>query len=436
MRKLVIVGGGASGMTAAISAAQEAVKSSEPLSVQILEQKDAVGKKILATGNGCCNLSNENMQASCYSSDTPEAVGEVLDAFGVRQTLDFFRDLGIMTRSRDGYLYPRSGQAQTVRDALRLKMAELGVDILTDRRVTGIEKTGTGFEIRTEQNKGGQKQGRKKSPAKGSTSADAVILSAGGRAAPKFGSDGSGYELAGSLGHTLSTVVPALVQLRMGPHPLRQVSGVRTIARVTALVDGCPVAEDTGEVQMTGYGLSGIPVFQISRHIAKALASGKETAAAVDFLPEMEERELEDFLLARRDSFRTDTAAEYLEGIFNRRLSPALLEMAGIRMREKAGDISDAKVRKLALACKKAVVPIEDTNGFEYAQVCAGGVHLDEIRTDTMESKCCPGLYLTGELLDADGICGGYNLQWAWATGWIAGEAAAQALLQREGDAS
>ncbi len=436
MKDLVIIGGGASGMTAAISAACKAQKEKKPLAVRILEQKDTVGKKILATGNGCCNLSNEVMDPACYHSDTPQVIEQVLGVFGVSETLDFFRDLGVVTRSRDGYLYPRSMQASAVRDALRLRLLDLSVQICPDTRVVGLKKNGTKFEIRTEQKKGGMKQGHQKTPAKNTVSADAVILSSGGKAAAKFGSDGSGYELAGSLGHTVSDVVPALVQLKIGDHPFLKVGGVRTIAKVTALVDGKAADEDTGELQMTGDCLSGIPVFQISRTIAKALHDGQAASVCVDFLPETEEQALAAQLLDRRDRFRNNTAAEYLEGIFNRRLVPALLELAGIRPQTKAGSLSKEQVRKLASVCKQAVVPVTDTNGFENAQVCAGGVKLTEIQADTLESRICPGLYLTGELLDADGICGGYNLQWAWATGWIAGKAAAEALLFREGESS
>ncbi len=432
MKSLMIIGGGASGMTAAISAAQEAERRGISPEITILEQKDSVGRKILATGNGSCNLSNEKMDLSCYHSDTPEEVKAVIDRFGVRETLDFFRDLGIVTRSRDGYLYPRSGQASAVRDALLLRLSMLPVRMQTGVRVTEIQKEGDVFLIKTEQKAGGMKQGHKKTPVRNTLRADTLILAAGGEAAPKFGSDGSGYDLATSLGHSLSTVVPALVQLRIQAHPFRKVEGVRTIAKVTALVDGEAVAEDTGELQMTGACLSGIPVFQISRQIAKALAAGKKADAAVDFLPEMKEEDLRYFLLARRDLFPENTAGEYLEGIFNKRLLPALLTLADIRIKTRVKELSEDQIRRLTAVCKNAVVPIEDTNGFDHAQVCAGGVRLDEVNTETMESLETPGLYLTGELLDADGICGGYNLQWAWATGYLAGRSAADALEKKE----
>ncbi len=436
MTELVIIGGGASGMTAAICAAQEAKDEGYSLAVTILEQKDSVGKKILATGNGSCNLSNEKMDPVCYHSDTPADVEKVIRRFDVGETLDFFRDLGVMTRSRDGYLYPRSGQASAVRDAFILRLKSLGVQIRAGIRVTGIQKTEDGFHIFTEQKEGGMKQGHKKTPARHTLRADAVILAAGGMAAPKFGSDGSGYELAVSLGHTLSPVVPALVQLRISPHPFKKVEGVRTIAKVTAQVEGEVRAEDTGELQMTGSCLSGIPIFQISRQISKALAAGEEAEVGIDFLPEWKEEDLQRFLLTRREQFLENTAGEYLEGIFNKRLVPALLELAGIRIRTKMKDLSQEDIKKLASVCKNAVVPIEDTNGFDHAQVCAGGVCLNEIDIKTMESRKISDLYLTGELLDADGICGGYNLQWAWATGFLAGTAAADALLAREGEVS
>jgi len=405
MRTIGIIGGGASGLAAAVEAGRAG-----NVNIFLLEHKDKLGKKLLATGNGRCNLTNEKMGISCFRSETPEIVREIIERFGYRETLEFFDGLGLVTKSRGGYIYPRCDQASAVLRLLLMEIERLGIVVHTGVHVTQILCQKKGFCILA---------GKRKFYA------DKVILAAGGRAGEKLGSDGSGYEIAKSLGHSLVPVVPALVQLKVRNHPLAKAAGVRTDAKVSVYVDGRKVSDDTGELQITAYGISGIPVFQISRYAARALYEKRPVYVEADFFPAMEEKEFCRFLVQRREGMEDQTdAAGFLTGIFHDKLIPALLKASGIPVNAKMGHLTEAELVRLTKECKRMPLKIADTNGFDNAQVCAGGVRLTEIDVKTMESRRTGGLYLTGELLDADGICGGYNLQWAWATGCLAGRAA------------
>lgn len=407
MRKIAVIGGGASGLVAAIAAA----RTNPDVQVTIYEKKDSAGKKILATGNGRCNLTNKDMDASYFRSDNQPFVENVLDRFGYEDTINFFTSLGLMTKARGNYIYPYSDQASTVLELLKLELNRLHVKTITDVTITDIVPVSKGFLIKADKDK--QK-------------ADTVILACGGKANPKLGSDGSGYTLAKALGHTMIPVVPSLVQLKVKNHPYAKAAGVRTDAVVTAICDGKEAASDRGELQLTAYGISGIPVFQISRYIAKALYKKQPAKVKIDFLPDIPEAELEKILLERKKGREDMTCANYLLGIFHQKLIPRFLEQARIRMHTTVNNLSDIQLKNLVQVIKSSVVPIDTTNGFENAQVCAGGISTKEIAVETMESCYVKNLYLTGELLDVDGICGGYNLQWAWATGYLAGTAAAK----------
>ena len=407
MLTIAIIGGGASGMAAAIAAKRQ----NRSARVMIFEHKDIPGKKILSTGNGRCNLTNEYMDVSCFRSDHPEKIAPVLERFNANDTINFFQELGILTKSRNGYIYPRSDQASAVLDVLRMEIKRLGIEVILSTHVKELSASKKGFRIFTD-NK--------------NYLADKIILATGSKAAKVLGSDGSGYQLAKSFGHRLIPVVPALVQLKVKNFSFAKASGVRTDACVKAIIDYKEVASDTGELQITAYGISGIPVFQISRYIARALYERKEAFVSVDFIPQMTEDELLQFFNRRKSILKHVDASEFLIGIFNQKLIPRLLESAGIRSNTKVDSINSEQLKNLVKQCKATLFSIADTNGFDNAQVCAGGVSLNEIHIETMESCYQNGLYIIGELLDADGICGGYNLQWAWATGMIAGENAAR----------
>ncbi len=409
MKKIVIIGGGAAGMMAAITAAREDKKAD----IHILEHKELVGKKILSTGNGRCNYTNEKMGIDFYYSENLEVVRQVLEQFGTEDTLKFFRELGIFSKSKNGYYYPRSEQAAVVRELFALRLESLGVHVHAGLHVSSIKREGAGFRISV------LEAGQTKKTAQ--IKADKVILCAGGKAASVLGSDGSGYDLAKGLGHTIVPVVPALVQLRVKAHPLKKASGVRTDAAVYIYENRKLMDSDTGELQITDYGISGIPVFQVSRHAAKALYYKHPVRAEIDFLPELQKDVVTSMLRFWKKRHRQRQIPELLLGAFNKKLVPCLLKYAGIPMHLKLGELNENTIERLTCTCKNFSMNIEAANGFENAQVCAGGVRLKEINPATMESLRCENLYLAGELLDADGICGGYNLQWAWATGCLAG---------------
>lgn len=404
-RKVIIIGGGASGIVAAISAAREGAN------VTLIEHKDRVGKKILSTGNGRCNLTNEYMTPDCFRGDDTSIVSEVLEQFGHKETIQFFKDLGVIFKKRQGYIYPLSDQASTILNVLRMELERLQVSVCEKHRVTSIKKNAKGYIVSTD---------------KGAYSANALILATGGKAAPVLGSDGSGYALAKQFGHHMSPVVPALVQLKGNGDFFKYVAGVRTQAKVSLYVDDKLAGSDTGELQLTNYGISGIPVFQISRHAAKGLYNKKPVVAEIDFLPSMTDGEFSAFIKKRMFMHGYKTAADFFVGIFHKNLVTMLLKEAHISSATQMNTVYDDKLDNLLLLCKHFKVEIEGTNDFEQAQVCAGGVRTTEINPQTMESIYESDLYLAGELLDIDGMCGGYNLQWAWATGFIAGKNAAK----------
>ncbi len=405
MKHVIVVGGGASGLVAAISAARNGAR------VTLLEQKDRVGKKLLSTGNGRCNFTNKIMTSECFRSDDMQLVTQVLARIGFEEIKHFFEDLGVLYKDRNGYIYPISDQASTILDVLRMELESLGIQTVTETCVTGITKTPKCFLVETNRSQ---------------FQCDAVILATGGKAASTLGSDGKGYALAKQFGHHISPVVPALVQLRGKGTYFKQVSGVRTQARVSIYVDGSCISSDIGELQLTNYGISGIPVFQVSRFASKALHERKEVIAELDFRPEWDDAEFQLLIKNRLQQQQDKTAEEFLIGVFHKKLAVMLLKEANIPLHQKMRDVHEHKLQKLIALCKHFNVAIEATNDFEQAQVCAGGVKTAEINAQTMESVYEKGFYLVGEVIDVDGICGGYNLHWAWATGIIAGENAAK----------
>ena len=404
MRHVVVVGGGASGIVAAISAARNGAK------VTLIEHKDRVGKKLLSTGNGRCNLTNTYMNSECFRSDDISLVSKVLEKFGTHETILFFEELGAFLKDRNGYVYPFSDQASTVLDVLRMELDRLHVSIAANQKVKNITKSKQQFTIKTDQE---------------CFVSDAVILATGGKAASVLGSDGSGYDLAKNFGHHISPVVPALVQLKCKGDYFKQISGVRTQAKVSLYVDQSLISSDVGELQLTNYGISGIPVFQISRYAAKALYEHKTVFAELDFLPHIGEKELEELIENRLQKHGHKTAEDFMTGLLHKKLATMLLKESKIPLHVVMNDVYVEKINYLIKLCKRFQVTVLDTNDFEQAQVCAGGVKTVEVH-ETLESIYEENLYLIGELLDVDGICGGYNLQWAWATGFIAGENAAK----------
>lgn len=403
-KQVIIVGGGASGLVAAIAAARQGAE------VLILERMNRVGKKILSTGNGRCNMTNLSLRPECFNSSQKTFPMKVLDKFSMWDTLTFFDEIGIVTKNKNGYIYPNSEQAAAVADTLKLEAERLGVRILCECRVETIEKR--------------QKRGFFLTTSQGEFTGNAVILAAGSKAYPVLGSDGSGYELAKALGHEVIEPLPALVALRCKGKQYKQMAGVRCEASLKLQVDQKTVASDTGELQITEYGLSGIPVFQISRFASVALYNHRNVTVLVDFFQSKNQEDLSRFLRQRAKRMEDRLCRDFLTGVLNSKLAGVILTMAGIRPDDRVADIKSSQWAVLVKQLKAYEAVVTATNSFDQAQVCCGGVDTRQIRPETMESRLVPGLYVTGELLDVDGICGGYNLQWAWSTGTVAGRCA------------
>ena len=404
MRKIAVIGGGASGMMAAIAAASKGAH------VILIEHKDRIGKKILSTGNGRCNFTNVHQEPVCYHSDQFLFPWEIVEKFNAQKTISFFLQLGIYSRNRNGYLYPNSDQASAVLDALRMELDRLKVEIGTGPSCREVIHGKKGFRIRTDA---------------GDIRADRVIISTGSKAAPVTGSDGSGYDLAKKLGHRLVPVLPALTGLQCEGKFFRSLAGVRAAGSVSIVSEGQYIARDTGELQLTNYGISGIPVFQVSRYASRLLYEKKEVTAVLDFMPDFTEEQMIAFLKARSAMRPEKRADQFLIGLFHRKLSELWIRISGIPAEKPVGDLTGSELAELARLIGHFEVKVKASNSFEQAQVCCGGIDTTEVNPETLESVYVPGVYFTGEILDVDGMCGGYNLQWAWSSGHVAGEAAA-----------
>lgn len=402
--RIAVVGGGASGMMAAVCAAKQGAR------VDLYEKNERVGKKLLATGNGKCNFSNRNLSADSYYGSEPEKRQALLEQFPVLRTMDFFSKAGMLIKEKNGYLYPWSEQASTVLDVLRRLLAEQQVTLYTECPVTRVERLHRerpAFRLFTE---------------KKQQDYDRVILACGGMAAPKTGSDGSGYRLAKQLGHTIIPTVPALVQLRCQEPFLKTVAGVREDAVLTLCADGTPIGRERGELQLTDYGISGIVTFQLSRLAAYALQQGKQVTVQINSMPQMTEQEYDSFAEKRLRWGRESgcTAEAFFTGMLNKKLMQLFCRLGDVKWTEEVKKQDPRKLQRVFALCRRLEVTVQDTNSFDQAQVTAGGIPLAEV-TEGLESVLAPGLYLAGELLDVDGKCGGYNLQWAWTSGYLAG---------------
>lgn len=404
MRHVAVIGGGAAGMMAAITAAREGVK------VTILEHKDRIGKKILSTGNGRCNFTNTYQTPACYRSDNRDFAWNIIQKFNVEKTISFFKELGIYPKDRNGYLYPYSDQAAAILEVLQIEIAKLDICVMTEINVLDIQPVKRGIRVTTD---------------KKTITVDSVILACGSKAAPVTGSDGSGYQLAKLLGHRIVPVLPSLVQLRCAEKFYKSISGVRVQGTVEIYADDISLASDTGEIQLTNYGISGIPIFQVSRYAAKAIYQKQSVTAVLNFMPDMNKDEFLSFLQERITLCPHKTLDEFFIGIFPKKLCELWIRLSRLPKEMRVFDLSGEQLEKLVLLIQHLRTHITETNAFEQAQICCGGVDTTEINPDTLESNYVPGIYFAGELLDVDGICGGYNLQWAWSSGFVAGREAA-----------
>ncbi len=407
--KLVILGGGASGMAAAI----EAAHTNAHMDIIIAEKLDRPGKKILATGNGRCNFSNINASVDNYYGKDSNFTAWCLKRFTVNDTVNFFNQLGIFPKEEDkGKLYPFSGQASSVLDCLRNEIKRLGIHMETGFYAKEISKSKKSFKITAAD--------------KRVLYADKLIVAGGGCASPVLGSDGSCFELLRSMGHRVSELAPALVQMKTDPKEVRSLQGIKVNGVLRLIQKDRYIAEDRGEILFTDYGISGPPVFQLSARIPFR----KNIIASIDLMPDNSPKEVYDILEYRRSCLSHLTMEDFFTGLLNKRVGNLIARRAGIdKLSFKAEMLDDRLLWSIASLIKDYRLEIKGTKGFGNAQVTAGGVLTADFDEKTMESKLVKGLYACGEVLDIYGDCGGYNLQWAWSSGRLAGKSAAEALM-------
>ncbi|MBR4702784.1 MAG: aminoacetone oxidase family FAD-binding enzyme [Oscillospiraceae bacterium] len=402
MLSIAVIGGGAAGMTAALAAA------SRGAAVSVYERQTRVGRKLAVTGNGRCNLTNLHASPEHYHGEEPDFVLPALRRMDAAGTLERFRSLGLLTVTEpDGRVYPLSNTAGSVVDVLRFALEGAGVRVLTGAEVRLVQKEKNGFRVLSDI---------------GSHPADRVVVACGGLAGERFGGTGLGYRLLKELGHSCTPLRQGLVQLRSSSPFCRSLKGVRADALARVFHGSELLAEAAGEVQFTDYGLSGPVIFELSR----AALSVPGTRVSLDLVRELPEEELRDLLLARSRGTPFLPLEDVFVGTVQNRLGHVLVRSAGLDLKKTLSALTGAEAVRLAQEAKHFSFPVTGDMGMPNAQVTVGGIRTSEFDPETLESRLCTGLYACGEVLDVDGDCGGYNLQWAWSSGFLAGSSAAE----------
>jgi len=401
---ILIIGGGASGLMAAI-AAGNAIGGKN---VKILEKNERIGRKLLATGNGKCNLSNINSKPSDYQSE-PQFCEYVLKHYGPKHIIDIFNRFGLVVKiEKDGRVYPKCSQSSAVLDVLRNEISRLDIEVIR-AEVKNLSLKGTVFSVMLSSNK--------------NITGKSVIVATGGRAAPVFGSDGSGYHLLTRMGHELTDVYPVLVQLRTSFDDIKSLNGIRAYARISLKGNGGIIAHEEGELQFTNYGISGIPALNVS---AKA---GQGSRIEIDFSPDTDNAVLFRLLQDRANNLSTLSAESFFVGFFHKAIGRLLLKCADIPRSLPVSQFTQNELNKLTKTIKSFNMPLSGVLSFKEAQATGGGICTDGFNSQTMESLFQKGLFAAGEVLDVVGPCGGYNLQWAWSSGYVAGLSASKLII-------
>ena len=401
--EIAVIGAGASGLMAAIFAADEAQKLNKRVKVTLYEANPRVGKKILVTGNGRCNFTNENVSCENFHGEVLLAE-KVYSEFDKASVIKFFENMGLYSKSDfAGRVYPLSFQANSVLDALRFEIKRLGIDEVTETKITSLRKQGSGFILNDRYY------------------ADKVIVAAGGKASPVQGSDGSGFQLLVKHGIEITELYPALCPMTCFDFP-KSLKGIRAQGKITVRSEGKLIAEDTGEIQYTDYGLSGIPSMQVSGAAAYALKHFKsDVYAYVDSCPAFTAEELTEKLSELVKTHPDFPGEMLLSGIMPKKLGMFLLSACSVNPEKKIGILHKGVIEKIVFTVKNKKYRISGLRGFGDAQVTAGGIKGSEINFGTLELKKLHGVYVCGEIVNVHGDCGGYNLQWAWSSGAVAG---------------
>lgn len=398
---IAVIGAGAGGLAAALTAARAGAK------VTVYEKHPQAGRKILATGNGRCNVSNVDLDLSHYHGRDPGFARYALEQFGFKACREFFRNLGLEYKVMpNGRAYPLSQQASSVVELMHYELEALGVRILFDSGVEKISPKKEGLAVACRHNE---------------SLYDAVLIATGGKAAPGLASDGEGYALAAPFGHTVTPTFPSLVQLKLDAPFLKKISGVKVDGTAALLVEGETVQEAEGDVLFADYGLSGNAVLDISRKAGESLLAGKRVEVEVDSFPDLDEKALDSLLQKRFELHPKKETAASLVGLVNKKLAQAVTEAAGIPKETKVANLSKKERKAIVQHLKGWRFAVTGTQEWKRAEVTAGGIDVKDVNPETMESRLQRGLYFCGEVLDIDGDCGGYNLHWAWASGYLAG---------------
>lgn len=409
--KIIVIGGGALGLIAAITAKDMGAETI------ILEGNDRVGKKLLCTGNGRCNLTNKDCIPKRFHSENSGFFIKTLNSFTSENTVDFFASLGLpVVTLEEGRVYPMSLQASSVVDILRYAAKDRCIPIYTGEKVKSIYRLGDTFKITT--------------GTQNAYECNRIILCCGGKSCPNTGSDGSGYELAKMLGHSITGTIPAIVQLKLDFNHLKALSGVKFDGAAEIWVNSNKVQKESGEILFTDYGISGPPVLQLSRCASYYISKGQNVSLKIDIMPSFSENHIKDFFENHWGMLNYRSIADSFIGIINKKIIPVLLKESGITdIHKPCSDISYNEKISLFKMLKNWNFKVSGTNSFKDSQVTAGGINTKEVNAETLESEILPGVYFCGEILDVDGDCGGFNLQWAWSSGYTAGKSAAKSVL-------
>lgn len=404
MKHIIIIGGGASGIVAAIFSKNKNTK------VTVIERNNTCLKKLLMTGNGKCNYLNESYSLNNYHSEDLKIVDKIISSNNLELVRKFFDNLGIVPKVKNGYYYPFSNQATTIKNALLMEAERLGVNFLYETTVTKLEKKSNLFMVTT---------------SNGTFESDKLILSSGSLSYPKTGSDGMGYEFLKSFGHTIISPVPALVQLETSFKYIKELSGIRTDAILNLYEDDKLISTEEGELQLTDYGLSGICTFNISNIASRGLYNSHKETIKVSFLPFIKDL-FTPWLDTYFKKFPNKSVKESLEGMLNHKLVKVILKTNAIAEDKKYLELTKAEKYSLFKSLRSFEFSITKAKSYDNAQICNGGLKLTEINEATFESKLVKDLYITGELLDINGNCGGYNLTNCWISGMLAGTSAGE----------
>lgn len=397
---ILIIGAGASGLIASIIVSRRGAK------VKLLEQNNKIGKKILVSGNGQCNIGNKNPNLARFHSEKSAFVEAVLEGYSSQTIKDFFHSIGLeLIEGKEGKLFPLSLQASSVVELLEYEAKALGVEILCEQKVTQIQKKTQGFEVKTTQKL---------------FTCEKLLLASGSPASPQLGGSNVGYDLAKSLGHSLITPHPALVQLCSDETWVKEASGVKVAGNATFYANGEYISEKKGDLLFTNYGISGLAILDLSREVSLALADYAYCELFLDLMPNISKEQLINILLKRINQHSQKPLGLWLQGVLNKKLIHIVIKQSKSKVQTEK-DLTRKEINKLVHTIKNLKLSINETRGFKGAEVATGGINTQEVNPQTMESKQLKNLFFAGEILDVDGDRGGFNFHFAWVSGIRAG---------------